>query len=265
MNNAPQAVRRITGLECLKARHPTTDIGASLLVSSSSIRLASHYGANIGGGNVTDKLGANMATPMRNANFRLERKDRVEILGVLGAGKTTLAHRLAENQRLVLAENHDRNIFWNDQQAINALGYLPYDLSFLLQHAHLVASAGVTGSGCLFCDWSLLSDRLWASMRLGQQLAAYETVHRSVSDRIGQPLGYLYLKQPAEVIAARLVKRGRVAESAFSAQAAPNAADQLEALVQSLPPEQVLTVGEDVPLKFVRTWAARRKESAGTA
>ncbi|WP_418318036.1 deoxynucleoside kinase [Piscinibacter sakaiensis] len=206
-----------------------------------------------------------MVAQVTSSNFRRVRKDRVEILGVFGAGKTTLAHRLAENQRLVLAENYERNIFWNDQQAINALGYLPCDLSFLLQHAHLVARAAVTGSECLFCDWSLLSDRLWASMRLGQEFAAYETVHRAVSDRIGQPLGYLYLKQPAEVIAARLVKRGRSAESAFSAQAAPRAADQLEALVRSLPPERVLTVGEDVPLKYVRTWTARRRESAGLA
>ncbi len=196
------------------------------------------------------------------AKNRRVQVDRIEILGVFGSGKTTLAHRLAGDKRRVLAESHEQNAFWGDGRASKTLGFLPYDLSFLLQHAHVVARAA--GTGMRFCDWSFASDRLWASMRLGHELPAYEAVHRLILKRVGQPLGYLYLKQPVNEIVSRLVERGREQEASFTEQVA-FAAQRLEELVGALPMERVLTVGDDVALDAVQAWVieTRRAVSDG--
>ena len=184
-------------------------------------------------------------------------KPRVEILGVFGSGKTTLGHRLAGEGRLLLAEDHEQNPFWGSEQVNLALGYLAYDLAFLLQHARLVANAPTVG--LLVCDWSLASDRLWASMRLGGDLAAYESVHSAINSRVGEPEGYLYLRQPVDEIVSRLGRRGRLPEAAFLAHVR-TAAEQLEEFVDALPAKKVLAVGDAVEFEQVSAWLRQSRE-----
>ena len=52
---------------------------------------------------------------------------RIEILGVFGAGKSTLATRIAESSKHHLAEDHEANPYWGLQRTLQVTGYLPYD------------------------------------------------------------------------------------------------------------------------------------------
>ncbi len=168
---------------------------------------------------------------------------RVEILGVFGSGKTTLAKQLAESGSHHLAENHDANPYWGLQQIVQTTGYLPYDLTFLTQHAFLAAAA--PKDGIAVCDWSFLTDRLWASMRLEkEEFTAYDAAYEAILSRLGPPLLYLYLRQPPEVIRYRLASRARKSEEAFR-EHVDAAYARVEQLVAGLPSAQLRVVGDE--------------------
>jgi deoxyadenosine/deoxycytidine kinase len=183
---------------------------------------------------------------------------RIEILGVFGSGKTTLARNLVTNSEHLLAEQHEQNPFWGAEKSNQTLGYLPYDLSFLMQHAQLVTS--VSAEEILFCDWSFESDRTWASMRLEHDFSAYDAVHQIIQQRLPSPIGYLYLKQPADVIVKRLELRGREPEKSL-VEYVVAAMEQLEILVCSLPSSHVLEVTDDTSLDEVCVWLQNRGEN----
>lgn len=183
---------------------------------------------------------------------------RIEILGVFGSGKTTLARRLITDVQLLLAEQHEQNPFWGTERPNQILGYLAYDLSFLMQHAHLVASA--TAEEIYFCDWSFKSDRIWASMRLDSDFSAYDAVFQIIQQRLPSPLGYLYLKQPAEVIVQRLGVRGRIPEQSFI-DYVQAAVEEMEKFICTMPTAQVLEVADDTPLNEILAWLEKSSEN----
>jgi len=179
------------------------------------------------------------------ATRRLTGRRRVEILGAFGAGKSTIAASLARRSYVVLAEQHEQNIYWGKADATEITGYLAYDLGFLLQHAYLAASHAVTRPQNVgICDWSFVSDRLWASMRLDEDLSLYDAIHARIQERLGAPLGYLYLRQPTSVVVHRLLSRGREPEAAL-VQHVEAAVLRLETLVSSLPSAMVMPIDDN--------------------
>ncbi|ESZ12896.1 MULTISPECIES: deoxynucleoside kinase [unclassified Mesorhizobium] len=173
-------------------------------------------------------------------------------MGVFGAGKSTLAKRFGPVFGGVLAEDHTKNSFWGNDAAVGVTGYLPYDLNFLLQHVYLVASPVTIEGGILICDWSFLSDYLWASLRLQEELEIYAKVYGAMTDKVGPPIGYVYLKQPPETIISRLMERGREAEVGLLDKIV-SAALKLDHLVATLPPERVYVTGDDPEEEVIRT------------
>lgn len=170
------------------------------------------------------------------------RPNRVEIIGVFGAGKSTLAKRIAGPGTKYLAEDHQANPYWGCQKAVQVAGYLPYDLSFLMQHALLVATA--PNDVLAVCDWSFLTDRLWAKMRLAEaELTAYDLTCAAILTRLGSPQLYIYLRQSPDVIRYRVAKRARQSEEAFC-EHVEAAYARVEELVEAVPAGRLRIVGD---------------------
>jgi deoxyadenosine/deoxycytidine kinase len=166
---------------------------------------------------------------------------RIEILGVFGSGKTYLARQL---ELARLSERHTRNRFWGSTVP-KVYGYLAYDVDFLLDHFYLAATLRTIRKPAI-CDWSFITDLLWASLRLNSDdLAAYKILHRRLTGLVSPPVGYVYLKYPAELVLARINSRGRAIEQKLSVEDVANALDQVEAIVRELPPSMVFTCTED--------------------
>lgn len=177
---------------------------------------------------------------------------RVEILGVFGAGKTTLATDVSGGEFPTLLERHHDNPFWGRAEIAAAIGILPYDLSFLLHHVELAAGSALTHDKQVsICDWSLATDRLWASLRLGSDLALYTALHRRLVELVGPPIGYLYLKHPANVIVERLIERNRKEELSLVGHI-QNATLELERLAQSLDQSFVMVVDDAIAIADIR-------------
>ena len=183
-------------------------------------------------------------------------KARVEILAVFGAGKTTLAKRIAASDDHVLGEEHDRNPFWGDERAIRSLGYLGYDLSFLIQHAHLVTTA--PEAGVAICDWSFPTDLLWASQRLDVDLDSYIAIYEALMLRVGLPAAYLFLRQSPDTIIERLERRSRKSEASFK-PFVQTACEKIEAIAEKLPSERTLIVGDDFSSLDLARWLNMRE------
>lgn len=164
---------------------------------------------------------------------------RVEILGLFGSGKTTLAKRLTRRGCTHLAEDHALNPFWGDDRILSISGQLPYDLSFLLQHWHAAARRPLDAESVGICDWSFVTDRLWASMRDEGDMDVYDAAHRRCLKRMGDPIGYLYLRHSIDVVASRLAKRGREVEAPLL-QTLSEAFAQLERIADSFRPSSVI-------------------------
>lgn len=184
---------------------------------------------------------------------------RVEILGAFGAGKSTLARKLVVEPSDLMLEDHRSNPFWGRPDLTAALGHLPYDISFLLHHAGLVAGAASRRlHGHFFVsDWSFQTDLLWASHRQGGDHVLYEPLHRNLTARLGAPLAYLYLEQSPELIVDRVIARGRVPEAEFLTQVVL-AVQSLREMVHLLPSEAWMKVGDDTTLAEVSAWLHER-------
>ena len=181
---------------------------------------------------------------------------------MFGAGKTTLASRIAVGTAKLLAEHHEGNPFWGNDLAAEHVGYLPYDLAFLLHHIDLVTRYDDDGKPYVrVCDWSFSTDLLWASLRLGNDLAHYQAVHRALMQRIDPPIGWLYLRQPTEVILRRLELRGRKPETQLAPHVAA-AVTALEEMVEKLPRDRLATVNDATSVEEIEvimdSWTGAR-------
>ena len=197
---------------------------------------------------------------------RLGSYPRIEILGVFGSGKTTLARQLADNQGSLLLEQHEHNIYWQSPNANAVAGFLAYELSFLLQHHYLAASQlASTDASVGICDWSFESDQLWACMRLSKEdLHIYESVHRKLVGSLEPPIAYVYLCPSIETITARLKLRNRAGEK-FEISELTQAAKSLEEMVHALPSAKVIRMDDEINIVDVQSqfqfWLKRAKNA----
>lgn len=166
---------------------------------------------------------------------------RVEILGVFASGKTTLAKNLATLDGFkLLPEDHRRIPFWGRPEFSESLGFLPHDLSFLLHHVSLLKASGKKKELAI-CDWSFISDRLWASMRLDKQRDVYLRVFEELIPQLGDPVKYIYLRTPPGITIDRLRARGREPEKNFG-NFVYQAFEALERAVDAIDRERLIVV-----------------------
>jgi hypothetical protein len=173
---------------------------------------------------------------------------RFEILGVFGSGKTTLARHFTRKGGYGLFEDHEANPFWGKAAELDVAGYLPYDLGFLVGHAFLCADYSVNRSDTFgVSDWSFETDRLWASLRLGESAEEYAAVWRDVARQAGAAAGYVLLDVPPALIVERMRFRGRAPEADLY-PFIESAAASVSSAAAGLPAEKLLILDGTRPL-----------------
>lgn len=179
---------------------------------------------------------------------------RFEILGVFGSGKTTIANSLSNSSPLVsMLEDHTLNPYWGKNKLLDRGGKLAYDISFLVQHMHLVQSGMLEfPSRPLICDWSFQTDNLWASLRLSDDsMAAYSGVFESFIGSLPSPRGYLYISVDPFEIYSRIQKRGRIPELEIDQASIAAAHKLVKQKVDSIPIEDIFVIDESVDLNEI--------------
>jgi len=142
--------------------------------------------------------------------------------GPIGAGKTTLARRLAADLRgRLLLEKPEDNPFLPRFYRDPAAGALPAQLCFLLQRAGQVETFA---HGDLFdqswvADFLFDKDRLFAELTLSPgDLRLYRLVYERLAWTVPPPSAVIYLTGPVELLLQRIAERGRSFEAEMDAR-----------------------------------------------
>lgn len=136
----------------------------------------------------------------------------VVVEGPIGAGKTSLARRLATSfgSDLVL-EQPENNPFLERFYQDPRHGALPTQLFFLFQRVQLVETMRQTDmfDQVRVSDFLLEKDRLFAGVTLDEdEFKLYEHVYNKLSVDVPVPDLLIYLQAPVEVLMARVAQRG---------------------------------------------------------
>lgn len=142
--------------------------------------------------------------------------------GPIGAGKTTLARRLAaDSGARLLLEQPENNPFLPRFYRDPTTGALPAQLVFLLQRA---GQCEAFAQRDLFdeqwvADFLFDKDRLFAELTLSPtDLKLYDSIFERLAWSVPAPSAVIYLTAPVDVLMERIAERGRSYEAAISRQ-----------------------------------------------
>ncbi|MFM9826497.1 2-amino-4-hydroxy-6-hydroxymethyldihydropteridine diphosphokinase [Flavobacterium sp.] len=144
----------------------------------------------------------------------LEQFNYIAFEGNIGAGKTTLASKIAEdfNAKKVLerfADNPFLPKFYEDQKRYA----FPLEVSFLIdRQKQLVADLGKIdfGEECIIADYDIFKSLIFAKITLKEQeYKLYKTLFDLIHKEISKPDLYVYLYQNPERLLQNIKKRGR--------------------------------------------------------
>ena len=140
----------------------------------------------------------------------------IAVEGPIGAGKTTLATRLAETFKYpLLLEPASDNPFLDRFYREGRKHALPTQLFFLLHRADQIAKlAGPDLLGpTVISDFLIEKDRLFAELTLDKnELALYEQIYKNLMLDPPAPDLVIYLQAPISVLLERIRERGVASE-----------------------------------------------------
>jgi deoxyadenosine/deoxycytidine kinase len=136
----------------------------------------------------------------------------IAIEGPIGAGKTSLARRLAETfESDLLLEGASENPFLKDFYTDPRHAALPAQLFFLFQRAQQMRELRQDDlfTPVRIADYLFEKDRLFAELNLNaNELELYNKVRDSLSIEVPLPDLVIYLQAPVEVLMERIARRG---------------------------------------------------------
>lgn len=146
----------------------------------------------------------------------LDKAHYIVVEGPIGAGKTSLAKRLAERlQAETLFEQAELNPFLGRFYQQPERWGMATQLSFLFQRIDQLTGLGtIEGERRVVADFLFDKDRLFAEQNLAEdELALYRRVHDSLQPTSApQPDLVIYLQAPPDTLLARINRRGLEAE-----------------------------------------------------
>jgi len=140
---------------------------------------------------------------------------RLEIVGGIGAGKTTLARILAEAWDTQVVHEDVLNVpFFSKFYAAPQVYGFEKNISFLLSHADLIRNAAGKNEALTVCDFALFQDLSYTDIGCSPaDGAAVESVYRRLVDRIGHPTLVVHLRCTPDTQLRRIALRGRSQET----------------------------------------------------
>ena len=140
--------------------------------------------------------------------------------GVIGVGKTTLAHALAERWGAMLveenfAENPFLNKFYENKEAYA----FQTQLYFLLDRYKQLQNSALQSDlfhNLLVCDYTFDKDRIFAAQNLSEsELTMYEQVAHALVHEVPKPDMIVYLQASVPTLLNRIKGRGRSMEKSI--------------------------------------------------
>ncbi len=144
----------------------------------------------------------------------------VVVEGPIGAGKTSLARRLAERAGArSLLEQPEENPFLERFYRDSARYALPTQMFFLFQRVQQLAELKQLDlfQNTIVSDFLLEKDRLFARLTLADdELRLYEQMHDQLKPGTASPDLVIYLQARPETLVERVARRGNPIESGIS-------------------------------------------------
>ena len=144
----------------------------------------------------------------------------VAVEGVIGVGKTTLAHRLAKSLSAgvvleVVEENPFLARFYDDPEAYAFQTQIFFLLSRYRQQIEFAQRDLFSGN--LVADYLFAKDQIFATINLGEdELGLYRALMPLLESRVVGPDLVVYLQATTDVLLERIKRRGRPFEQELS-------------------------------------------------
>ena len=157
---------------------------------------------------------------------------RIEIIGNIASGKTTLANLLCDYMSVV-CEDFRSNPFWESFYEDPEKYAFETELTFTLQHYHQIKRT-YSREEHFVCDFSLFLDQSYADVTLsGECHKLYVSVLDELKRELGKPDLLICLDCAESILLERIRHRGRSTEESISIEYLNSLSESINNVVQN--------------------------------
>lgn len=185
---------------------------------------------------------------------------RIEVIGGIASGKTTLAKLLTSSVGQVVYENFNANPFWAEFYIDPFRFAFETEVTFLLQHYNSLKKIIASKQHVVVSDFSIFQDLAYARVNLkGGEFSAFQAVYKETRQQLGFPDLLVHLECGPEEELKRIRARNRNEEATITVDYLGALNDSIAALVDEVRHEvDVLTIDSEL-LNFADNDAVREQ------